>query len=131
MCDDFPIVVRATTREFLSPSTLRIAEYNHRATGQRVYVIGCWPAQERREVSAGVHSVGLAAHPACSSVYRERHYRNVHSHARLARWQSTWAAVDVLTHEAVARHGVRACPIPRWLLLSKLLPPGAACCICC
>jgi hypothetical protein len=113
-CEALPIVVRATTHASISHTTRAVAEYNARTSGRSVYVVGCWAAAAPNDsapvlLAPGVYSVGLARHPACSPLFRERHLRNPLARTRLARSMPTWAAVDILTSAAVATHILPHC----------------------
>ena len=103
-CQDIPIVLRATTLSSAPRTTLRILAHAANANGNgslaRVFVVGCW-AEPRLALGPGAVGVGLGHHPACSSEWRAQNLANPRARGRLAHLQPLWAAVELLTAEAL------------------------------
>ena len=101
-CGDIPIVFRATHLSSPPSFTLRLLEKATLASGNssRVYVVGCWDGHV--PLPHGAVGVGLGRHPACSAAWRAKNLANPHARGRLAHLQPVWAAVDLLTAEALS-----------------------------
>ena len=101
-CHDIPIVFRATHLSSPPSLTLRLLERAALANGNgsRVYVVGCWDG--RLPLLHGAVGVGLGSHPACSAAWRAKNLANPHARGRLAHLQPVWAAVELLTAEALS-----------------------------
>ena len=101
-CADIPIVFRATHLSSPPSVTLRLLERAALASGNssRVYIVGCWEGHV--PLPHGAVGVGLGHHPACSAAWRAKNLANPHARGRLAHLQPVWAAVELLTAEALS-----------------------------
>ena len=101
-CADIPIVFRATHLSSPPSFTLRLLERAALASGNssRVYIVGCWEGHV--PLPHGAVGVGLGRHPACSAAWRAKNLANPHARGRLAHLQPVWAAVELLTAEALS-----------------------------
>ena len=87
MCENVPIIVRATTSTSILQATARIAAHNTLSTQHPVYIVGCWGKNAREpSLPPSVFTISMADHLACRPEFREDAYRNPRARARLARW---------------------------------------------
>ena len=102
-----PVVMRATTLDYIPKTTRALAAYAAASQGP-VFVVGCWrrehfeldggPVGARRAIAIGFG----ASHPACNVTWRRMALFNPRARSRLAPLQPIWGAVEILTASALA-----------------------------
>ena len=99
-CQEVPIVMRATTFEYVTSSTRQLAAYAASTQKVDVFVVGCWSGTLNLSGAVGI---GLQHHPACNATWRHMTLGNPQARARLAAspLQPIWGAVELLTAAAL------------------------------
>ena len=99
-CGAIPIVLRASTLEYVPPTTRKLAAFAAGSQGVPVYAVTC-SFKPRLNLTSGAVSIGLGGHNACNETWAFKHLFNPNSRARLAPMLPMWGAVEILTAAAM------------------------------